>query len=216
MGRRANLHDFLLFLCWAALIFPAVEGGIYLERLGCPSDAFIHGSASGMFRSLLISAALFYPARILLYFASRNRLLRRRLEADFRNFDARKAALRGAIVIAVAGSIATLSTTDKLCASANLITRRHHLWDAPVSHRWGDVVAVEASCRRGSRGAWNTVYLLVFRDGDAVDLSDHAGPLDAQQSAIFAALRGHDFAFDAHRVDPDCIAPFRDMATRHP
>lgn len=216
MDGKGNLHDFLFFLAWIVLAFPVVYAQSYLERFGCPPDAFVHGSASGLFRLFLSTAALFYPARILLYLASRNHLLRHRLEADFRNFAVRKAALRGAIMIVVMITLASLSTTDKLCASASVITLRHHLWDRPVTHRWSDVVAVETSCRPGSRGAWQQAYLLGFRDGDIVNLSDHAGPLAERKDAIFAALRGHYFSFDAHRVDPNCIEPFRTMATARP
>jgi hypothetical protein len=211
------------YLILVALMIPTIGATFRLSGLGCPRDSFIHGSASshlggweGLVQLVIIVVALFFPARLLLYYASRNPLLRAQFDEYYPRFDLRLTAMQaGAAMLLVVLSVLLLNT-DQLCASATMITERHHFWDAPVSHRWGDIVMVETYCAPGSRGSWNQAYVLTFRDGKTVDLSANAGPLADRKAGVFAALHGRSFTFDDRQVDPNCIEPFRDMATTHP
>jgi hypothetical protein len=219
MPKLASLVEYLI---WVGLLFLGVEALQYIEWLGCPRDAFICGSTSsprtwvGLTRAILLVVCLVYPLKIALYFVTRNRLLRRSFDDQYRRFDLGKTALRAALVAVPALLAIYLLTFEKVWASSKTISVQEYIWSAPIKRSWGDVVAVSTWCKPGGRGAWDEGYELTFRDRGKVDLASNAGPIAKRKPAIFSALHGLRFDFDDSAVDENCLTDFREMATQRP
>ena len=218
-----KLADLVEYAIWIALIVLGVWALQFGERLGCPHDAFICGSASfnprtwaGLCRVILLLVCLVYPVKIVLFYATRNRFLSRHFKKQHKAFNLGKAVARG-VLLAVVGMVAIyLLTFDKVWASPGTIFAQENIWSTPVKRKWSDVVSVMTWCSPGGRGSWDEGYELTFRDGVKVNLASNAGPLADHKKAIFSALHGVTLDFDDSAVNENCMSDFREMATERP
>ncbi len=212
-SNRQRFFDFLLLLVTMA---PLVVAGLFatdgLSRRWCPPGTFLWGTTLPQLR--LVAVVLFAFAggylvvRLLLRMIPALAVLTG-YPAPYSHASRAGSWSRFWLYFAgawmLAGLLLLLATAAaRFCLAPGAISSRDSPWGDSITYDWQDAIAIQTSCSRGARGSWSAAYLLVLRDGAAIDLLASEPRFRDGYLALVRALRARDVRFDASRVAADC------------
>lgn len=224
---QTNTQRMANFVIFVGLIFPLVLGIAWTsERMShffCAPDAFLVGSTRPtlrlvgvVFASLplvyLIRGALLERVpffRGIIGHSHKRTKPRGRDWSLFVNGGLAVTSASGFVILAVAAA-------SPFCLSAREISDRASPWHAALRHDWQDVAEIHTFCSVGARGSWNVHFVIVTRDGDAIDVLENGWHFAAAYPALRAALANSNFAFDTHFSPKKCGYDHAQMLTTRP
>lgn len=231
LHRRKKSWANLLLVIPAIAIAGCISFGLLwliqqFQSLRCPSGTFLSGSDRFASIIQLIPAMIAsippgcIVANWLAHVGKSARNFFDRAAATYSEpgyYKSQRQLLVGTVVVfACAMPLSFGAAFSQFCLAQEGVSYQPWPWSGLRHYFWNDVSAIETNCARGSKGGWDTSFVMILRDGARFDIMEWPKHFGAAYPTLSRALHSVPFLFDSSGVRFGCNVPYVNLLVERP